>query len=233
MNMDIVIRLFHFFSVDTIAFVVLDYPMSYIELAGTLFALWSVWLAAKNNVLTWPIGNIGAALFLILFYQIRLYSDTFEQVYYLLIGFYGWWQWSSRSKQTEQQGNSVRYSSIQVITIWFVLTMVVGMIAGWAMSHVHTWLPALFQEPASFPYIDALTTTASFVATWLMAQRRIECWYYWIVVDVIAIWLYFVKDVHLIALLYLVFLVLASNGLYAWLKQSRTQPVSVGLVPQV
>jgi len=67
--------------------------MSYLEFVGTLLNLWSVWLVTRNNILTWPVGNIGVIFFAVLFYQIRLYSDLIEQVYFLITGFYGWWAW--------------------------------------------------------------------------------------------------------------------------------------------
>ncbi len=80
-----------FFNVNTIALTVLGYPMSYIELFGTLFNVWSVWLVVKGRSATWPISIVGVLLFLALFYQIQLYADTLEQVYYLGASVYGWW----------------------------------------------------------------------------------------------------------------------------------------------
>ncbi len=68
--------------------------MSYIEFAGTVLYLWSVWLIAHRNILTWPVGIVAVALYLALFYQIRLYADALEQVYYLGASAYGWWNWS-------------------------------------------------------------------------------------------------------------------------------------------
>jgi nicotinamide mononucleotide transporter len=76
----------------------------------------------------------------------------------------------------------------------------------------------IFPEAASFPYLDALTTIMSFSAMWLMVQKKIESWIYWIIVDVIGIWLYFVKDVKFISLLYVILLVMAVNGLRLWHK---------------
>ncbi|HYF61502.1 MAG TPA: nicotinamide riboside transporter PnuC, partial [Herpetosiphonaceae bacterium] len=87
--------------------------------------------------------------------------------------------------------------------------------------NLHIWLPDLFPEPASFAYLDALTTIMSFVATILMARKRIECWVYWIAVDVIGIGLYYAKDVKFIALLYVIFLALAIAGLFAWIGKGR------------
>jgi len=81
---------------------------------------------------------------------------------------------------------------------------------------VHHWSATLFPEPAAFPYLDGLTTVMSLVAMWLMVQKRIESWVYWIVVDLAAVWLYFEKGVKFIALLYVVLLCLAAIGLFRW-----------------
>jgi nicotinamide mononucleotide transporter len=61
----------------------------------------------------------------------------------------------------------------------------------------------------------------SFAAQILMALRYIENWYLWITVDVIGVWLYYVKGVKLVAVLYFVFLVLATQGLLHWLKDHK------------
>ena len=206
-----------FLSVDKIAFTVLDYPMSYIELVGTLLYLWSVWLISKKNMLTWPVGIVSVLLYMALFYQIRLYSDTFEQIYYLGASIYGWWWWLT-SREAMDDSAGFRYSSQQTLGWVLGITLVLSVIVGAIMSRVHLWLPVLFPEAASFPYLDALTTIMSFTAMWLMARKRIESWHYWIVVDIIGIWLYYVKEVRFISLLYVILLIMAINGLRMWHK---------------
>jgi nicotinamide mononucleotide transporter len=211
----------NFLSVDNIAFTVIGYPMSYVEFIGTIFYLWSVWLISKRNILTWPIGIISVLLYMILFYQIRLYSDTIEQVYYLGASIYGWWVWN-RSPQDNGQITDVKYSSSRNLVLWVVITAIVSVVFGFVMTRIHIWLPVIFPEAASFPYLDAITTIMSFSAMWLMAQKKTESWIYWIIVDVIGIWLYFVKDVKFISLLYVVLLFMAFNGLRMWYKASQT-----------
>ena len=76
------------------------------------------------------------------------------------------------------------------------VTIAVSIVIGAFMSRGHILFPTLFLEKASFPYLDALTTIASFTAMWLLVQKRIESWYYWIAVDVIGIGLYYVKGVR-------------------------------------
>lgn len=203
------------FSVNTVFFTVLGYPMSYIECFGTVLYLWSVWLIAQRNVLTWPVGIASVLLYLVLFYQIRLYSDALEQVYYLGASAYGWWYWS-RSRLERHTLVDVSYGSGRALLGWVVATAALSAALGWTMARAHLWMPALFPEPASYPYLDALTTVMSLTAMWLMARKHIESWLYWIVVDVIGIGLYFAKAIKLVALLYVLLLALAIRGWIAW-----------------
>jgi len=219
----------YFLSVDTIAFTIIGYPMSYVEFIGTILYLWSVWLIAKRKTLTWPVGIVSGLLYVILFYQIRLYSDTLEQVYYLGTSIYGWWVWDKSPKDNGQIVD-VKYSSWKSVIVWMSATALVSVIFGLLMSRIHILLPAIFPEAASFPYLDALTTIMSFSATWLMIQKKTESWVYWIIVDAIGIWLYLVKDVRFISLLYVILLVMAFNGLRMWHKaiqknEAVSQPV--------
>lgn len=214
-----------FFSINKIAFTIVGYPMSYVELFGTLLYLWSVWLIARRNILTWPIGIVSVLLYMVLFYQIRLYSDTIEQVYYLGASAYGWWIWN-KSPQVTGQITDVSYSDTRSIVLFSVSTVIVSIIVGKLMSQIHIFLPKIFTEAASFPYLDATTTIMSFSAMWLMAEKRTESWIYWIIVDIIGIWLYFIKDVKFISILYVVLLIMAFNGLRMWNKSIQNHNTS-------
>ena len=98
------------------------------------------------------------------------------------------------------------------------ITATLSALLGGIMSRVHGWMPTFFPEAASYPYIDSLTTVMSFVAMWLMARKHIESWIYWIIVDIIGIGLYYVKEAKFISLLYVLLLVLASRGLINWIR---------------
>ncbi|MDM8542610.1 nicotinamide riboside transporter PnuC [Desulfococcaceae bacterium HSG9] len=212
-----------YFSVNRIFFTVLDYQMSYLEFVGTIFYLWSVWLIAQKKMLTWPIGIIAVILFGILFYQIQLYSDTIEQFYYLGASIYGWLFWKKDQKSTESAEIDVRISSARAIVIWATITIAATVIVTIFMKNIHHTFPKLFPVPASYPFVDALTTMMSFTAMFLMAQKRIESWIYWIIVDVIGIGLYFVKNVKFLSLLYVILLVLAIKGFWVWLNSLKAK----------
>jgi nicotinamide mononucleotide transporter len=209
----------NYLSVETIFFTIFDYPMSYIEFFGTILNLASVYLVARKNILTWPIGLVAVIVFGLLFYQIRLYGDFIEQIYYFFSSLYGWWVWTRKGDTADE--SLISWSNKTSLLYWIAATLVVSAIFSWAIANLHIGLPNFFPEATTYPALDGFTTVASFVAMILMAHKKIECWVYWIVVDVIAVWLYYVKGVYFISLLYLIFLGLASFGLINWLKQMQ------------
>jgi nicotinamide mononucleotide transporter len=210
------------FSVETVFFTILGYPMSYIEFFGTLLYLWSVWLMARGKILTWPVGIVSVLLYMLLFYQIRLYSDTVEQVYYLGASAYGWWRWTARGSGGRGRVDRLKFSSTAVILATAAFTLCLSVAVGGLMKDMHFHLPALFPEEASFPFIDAATSNMSFTAMLLMVFKRTESWLYWIAVDVIGIRLYYVKEVRFVSLLYVILLGMAVSGLFMWMNKERT-----------
>ncbi len=195
-------------SVNCTWFTLLGYPMSYIEFFGTVFYVLSVWLIARRNMLTWPTGIISVILYMLLFYQIQLFSDALEQAYYLVVSVYGWITWNAALNKKDDLAE-FGFSRPKALFTGISVTLVFTLLLYGLVSNIHRILPSLFPVPASFPFLDALTTVMSFTAMWLMARKRVESWVYWIVVDVIGIGLYYVKEVRFISLLYVILLGMA------------------------
>lgn len=211
------------FSVNNIFFTVLGYPMSYLEFFGTVLNILCVWLVARKNIWNWPVGIVAVILFAVLFYQIRLYSDMMEQAYYFITGFYGWWMWLRFKKGNDSTVLQIKYNTSKANIIWLTVIGLGTLVLGNFVSKIHIYFPNAFTEPASFPYLDALTTVMSLVAQILLVHKRVESWVLWVAVDVIGVWLYYVKDVKLVSLLYLIFLFIAIKGLVDWHKDYKSR----------
>ena len=213
-----------FFDVNNTAFTLLGYQISWLELVGTIFNLACVLLVARRNILTWPVGIIGVILFGALFWQINLYADVLEQVYYLVTGMVGWYMWASiKHRDRGDKKVIITTNSLKTNLIWIACIAVISATLTWVLTHVHNWLPAIFTEPASLPAIDATTTVMSFAAQFLMMRRKLENWILWIIVDVVAIWLYWYKEVPFVALLYVIFLFNAIYGYISWKRASARE----------
>ena len=210
-----------FFNVNTTFFTLLGYPISYLEFTGTLFNLASVWLVAKRNIWTWPIATIGVILFGIMFYQIQLYADFFEQIYYFITGLWGWYLWQTGKDKGSDGKVAITRNTRRMNLYWISGIAATSIAAAFLLTNLNAWLPGLFPEPASLPALDATTTIMSFAATILMIKRRVESWVLWVLVDIIAVGLYYYKEVPFVALLYLIFLGIASNGLIGWYRLGR------------
>jgi nicotinamide mononucleotide transporter len=207
------------FNIDTIFLNIGDYPLSYIEFAGTIMYFMSVYLISRKNIITWPIGILSVILYFILFYQIRLYSDMLEQVYYFIISIVGWVTWQKKKEEQCDKEITTTWSSKRGILTGIVATFIATGLLSFCTFNFHKWLPAIFTDAASFPILDALTTVMSFVAMYLTTIRKNEGWIYWIIVDIIAVGLYWAKDVRFIAVQYIILLVMAIYGFINWIRR--------------
>lgn len=168
-------------------------------------------------------GIIGTVLYIFLFYQIQLYSDLIEQVYFLATGFYGWRVWTSIGVSTANSKKDIqKVPNSQRINIALILLVGTWLLA-YITSNLNIRLPTYFTEPASFVFLDAFTTILSFIATILLVQKKLEAWYLRILVDIIGIWLYYVKGVQFIAAEYVLFLILATSWLMQRIKLYKKQ----------
>ena len=202
------------FDINNIAYEIIGYQISYVELIGTLFGLISVYLATKTNILTWATGIINELFLFILFFQVKLYADMFLQVFFFVVTLYGWYNWKQMPKE-----NDITKTELKT-KIWLLSAIVVGTtIVGFLISNIHMYLPQYFKTEASYPYADSFVMVLSIVATILLAQKKIEAWYLWIAVDIVCVFLFYKKGITFLALEYFVFLGLATYGFLNWKKQ--------------
>jgi nicotinamide mononucleotide transporter len=208
------------FDVKEIFFTVFGHGVSYVEFVGTVLGLISVFLASRANIFTWPTGIANAIFFLIIFYQIHLYSDMFLQMYFCGMGVYGWFSWKNKAEHHHSEIQTLTNRTRLLIGGFIALVVVV---VGTLISQIHLILPQVFDHPASFPYIDTFIAISSILATILLARRIFETWVLWILVDITSIGLYSVKGVKLIAVEFVVFLGLAVLGILTWYRLWKGQ----------
>lgn len=213
-----------FFDIENIFFTVMGYPMSYLEFFGTIAGGVAVWLSARGIVWNWPIGLANVVLYFFLFYQVRLYPDMFLQVFFFFTNLAGWWRWTHPQQGEEDRKKELRVSYMRKPHI---VAIVVGGLLGTVLmgslaKNIHQIFPAIFPEPSAFPYLDSFITVMSIVTTFLVINKKIEAWVFWIVIDAVATGLYFVKGIRFVALEYLVFCVIAAFGLWKWRKEYQS-----------
>jgi nicotinamide mononucleotide transporter len=185
---------------------------SYVELIAVVFGLLSVYLSAREHIVSWPTAIVNVAIFFFLFWKAKLYADAVLQLVYLTLSVYGWYEWLYGGSQ---------HSRLKVSktsrTEWLVLTplFLVGGLGLGALLARYTDSP--------IPYFDAMLTAASLVAQWMMTRKLLENWLIWIAADIVYVPVFIRRGLPFTALQYAVFLVLAAMGWYGWRQSLRAQ----------
>src|SRR5688572_17970051 len=142
-----------FFNIDNTFFEIWGYSMSYLEFFGTVAGAIAVWLSAKGNVWSWPIGLINVLLFFFLFFQVQLYPDMFLQAFFFVTNLMGWWRWKHPAKEEEDRKHELKVSFMPLNQM--ILLSGVGLIGtflfGIFSSRLHEILPSVFSQPSAFP----------------------------------------------------------------------------------
>lgn len=207
------------FDINFIMFQFPGYSVSAVEFIGTATGLICVICAARERVISWPFGIINAIFFFMLFYQARLYPDMLLQIYYLGTSVYGWWRWTHPRDESETDyKNELRVASIGISGLFMIIAAVLAAsaLAGAGVERIHLWLPAIFPEPAAFPYADSFVAIMSVVAQVLLSLKKREAWILWIIIDAAAAVIYMMKGIYLVSGEYVIFGLIASTGLWNW-----------------
>ena len=217
----------HFFSIDHTFVEILDYKLSYLEFCAVVFGLIAITLSAKANIWNWPIGIVNVILSGFFYYQIQLYPDMFLQVFFFITNIIGWWRWAHPKTMEADSKHELKVSFMKrkqlllLCIIGITGTICIGSLA----SQLHHWFPVLFNLPSAYPYTDSFILVMSIATTFFVIQKKIEVWIVWILVDLIATYLYFIKGAYFFSLEYLVFTLLAIFGLWGWMHEYKNYSV--------
>ena len=197
------------------SYAVLDIIM---EITAVFFGFASVWYSKQNNILVFPTGLISTSIFVYLLFKWQLLGDMMINGYYFIMSIYGWYVWT-RKVDTENVTPISRVTKREQKfgIVIFVSTLVL-------VYEVYQFFEMWTNWVA---YVDTLTTALFFVGMWIMAKRKIENWYFWIIADIISVPLYLYKGLTFTSIQYFGFTILAIFGFLAWKKNlsNSTQTV--------
>jgi len=185
-----------------------------IELLGAILGILYIFFSIRQNILTWPTGLLTSVLYVVVFFQAKLYADMGLQVYYVIISIYGWYFWLRGKKPQEKQQIPVRLTSKQLRIKLIVATFI---LYGFIL------IILLNFTDSDVPYMDSLTTALSIVATWMLAKKYIGQWLIWIFVDAVSAGLYVYKNLWPTVILFVVYTAMAVMGYWEWRKDFNKQ----------
>lgn len=199
--------------------------MSIWEVVAVLFGLTYVILAAVENIWCWAAALVSVSIYIYLCLEASLYAETGLQVFYLIMAVVGWWSWTKKKKKKTalpEAGKPQESKDTLPIQTWPLQRHLVIILVNTAGTILLAWLLDAYTSAAN-PYLDSFTTVFSLFTTYMVTQKVLENWLYWIVIDTASIFLYASRDLYLTALLFLLYTIIAIVGYFKWHREFKLE----------
>lgn len=184
-----------------------------VEFTGAFLGILYIVFSIKQHILTWLTGLLTSVLYIIVFFKAGLYAAMSLQFYYVGISFYGWYFWS-KGKSQENAAIVVNKVKPELLIKLVLSTSIIWLIIFFILKKF---------TDSDVPVFDAITTSLSIVATWMLARKFIENWLIWIFVDSVSIVLYSYKKLWPTIILFSVYLIMAFFGYIQWKKDLKPE----------
>lgn len=194
--------------------------MSYWEYVAVALGVAYLLLAIKQSLWCWPAAFVSTFIYTILFWQGFLYMESVLNFYYLLMAIYGWQQWrdgrtnNNEPFKTQNKTKPIVSWSKQKHITYIGVGIVISLGLGFVLDN-HT--------QARMAYLDTFTTVFSVITTYMVTQKVLEQWLYWVIIDAASVYLYVQQGYYPTAGLFILYTVLAVQGYLVWRKDSVQQ----------
>ena len=182
------------------------------ELVAVVAAVAYLLLAIRQNILCWFFALVSTAIYVVLFIEAKLYMESLLNAFYFVMALYGWYFWHSGGAR----------ESAAPVTRWRLPVHGAAIVTIAAISLFCGALLDRYSD-AAFPYVDSLTTFSAIWATFLVARKVLENWWYWLVIDAVSAFLYWARELQLTSLLFVAYVAMVPFGLAAWTRAFREQ----------
>jgi nicotinamide mononucleotide transporter len=182
-----------------------------VEWVAVALALAYLWLAIRQNPWCWAFAIVSAGMYAVIFTRAGLVMQAALQLFFIGMAIYGWRSWRggatvppARVSRWPAARHAVAVGAVALVTL----------LNGALLSGGHG-------DAAWVTYADAAIAWGSVLATWLVARKLIENWWYWVVIDLAASVLYGSQGLHATAVLYVLYAALAVHGYFTWRQDER------------
>jgi len=186
---------------------VLNYiQVNWVEITGSILSLIYLYLSIRQKVSLWIFGFLASALYVVVFFDSKLYADMSLQLYYLVVSVYGWINWKRGKEEKELPATKTTRE------MWLKLAL-----ATVAIYFIYYFVLLYFTD-STILKSDSLVGALSIIATWMLARKLIENWLVWIVADALCVGLYIYKGLYPTVILFVIYTVMAVVGYIQWRK---------------
>lgn len=187
---------------------------SLVEFIAVITGITSVWFSRRENIWVYPTGLINTIIYIYLSIKGNLLGEASVNIYYTIMSIYGWMLWAKKDESKhavvvikhsslKEWGSHLLFFSAFYVSIFFALSYLKKQFA-----------------PGAIPAADAFASATAYTGMWLMARKKVESWYWWILTNMASIPLYFIKGYVFTSFQFIVLLFMAFAGLAAWHKKA-------------
>lgn len=187
-----------------------------IQTAGLILSFVYLWLEFHQKPLMWIVSALCSMIYASVYFHSKIYADMGFSCFNICMCVYGFIKWfnSGRHRRTSSSSTAPHVSSI-VYRHFGVMELVATLgISALIWAAIYSILRYLTDSP--IPALDAVTTMLNIVGTWVLAQKIIEVWGIWFLVNAISIYIYSTRGLHLTTILLYGFYLAAS--IYGYIK---------------
>ena len=180
---------------------------NWFEIVAAILAITYLILAMLEDIRCWIAWIISSLMYFFVMYSANLYMEALLQIFYIFIGLYGLYQWRFKADKKDALK----------ITTWSVKNHLIVISALVFLTSLSGYILMIYTAAAS-PFVDAFTTWGAIAASYLVAKKILENWFYWFVIDFVSVFLFISRELYPTALLFIVYLVLVVIGYSVWRK---------------
>lgn len=185
------------------------------ESLAVILAMAYLLLVIRQNIWCWVCAGISSSIYVWLFVVANLYMESMLYAFYVGMALYGWFTW--RAGELDGEHLPIRVWPVRTHVVAGIIIFMLAAAIGWCLSRY---------TQAAFPYIDSMTTFAAIWATYLVARKVFENWWYWLLIDLVSIAIYWSRGLELTAVLFVLYVLLIPVGMLQWRKAYRAQATS-------
>lgn len=186
-----------------------------LEFIAVVSGVVSVWFSQRANIWVYPTGIINTLIYVYISVKGQLPGEASVNIFYTIMSIYGWMLWA---KKDEKNRNVllIKFSNAREWILHLLFFSIIYAIIFFALSYLKREF-----APGAIPAADAFASATAYTGMLLMARKKVESWYWWIITNIASIPLYFIKGYVFTSFQFLVLLIMAFVGLASWQKKAK------------
>ncbi len=187
---------------------------SLLEVGAVLCALAYMVLVAREHIVCWFFAFVSTALFTVVFFEAALSFSMALNIYYMVMAGYGYWQWQQGTTGGSEPALSVQPRPLR-FHLWVIAagSIISAVLIGFtsADSANADWLNTNWINA-----LDIVMSVFSVLTTVMVAHKVYENWFYWMVINALAVIIYSASGLTVSAGLFVVYILFAIYGWREW-----------------